>query len=72
MSILEGKIDLIIEENLKCWDILPIIPMIKSQSLFVRDWYGKEIIFDGNIEKKFSVIATNQIKILKKAINYLN
>ena len=72
LSILEGKIDLIIEENLKCWDILPIIPMIKSQSLFVRDWYGKEIIFDGNIEKKFSVIATNQIKILKKAINYLN
>lgn len=72
LSLVQGKIDLVVEENLKCWDILPIIPIINSIGLIIRDWQGNEIIFDGDKDKKFSVIATNQNKILKEAIKFLN
>ena len=42
----QGKIDLVIEENLNSWDILPLIPILKSREISITDWSGSEISFD--------------------------
>lgn len=45
----EGKIDIIIESNLKNVDIEPLIPIIKNSGGTVSNWYGTQDLRSGSI-----------------------
>ena len=68
----QGKIDLVIEENLNSWDILPLIPILKSRKIAITDWNGSEILFDFKTKKKFKVIAAYNRDLLNEALQFLN
>ena len=65
----EGKIDIIIESDLKPYDIKPLIPLIRNAGGKISDWLGNENIEKGNI-----LVAANKIlhkkmlSILKKLV----
>ena len=59
----EGKVDAVIEANLKPYDILPLIPIIKNAGAIVTNWKNKPADNGGNI-----LASSNKklhIKILK-------
>jgi len=68
----QGKIDLVIEENLNSWDILPLIPILKSREISITDWSGSEILFDFKTKKKFKVIAACNKDLLNEVLQFLN
>ena len=68
----QGKIDLVIEENLNSWDILPLIPILKSRKISITDWCGSEILFDFKTKKKFKVIAAYNKDLLNEVLQFLN
>ncbi len=68
----QGKIDLVIEENLNSWDILPLIPILKSRKMSITDWNGSEILFDYKTKKKFKVIAACDKDLLNEVLKFLN
>ena len=52
----EGKIDIIIEANVKSFDIKPLIPIIENSGGILSDWRGNKNIHQGNI-----IVAANKI-----------
>ncbi len=61
----EGKIDAVIENNLKPHDIIPLIPIIKNAGGCITDWENKSPENGGNI------LASSSRKIHKKIIRLL-
>ncbi len=68
-----GGLDLIVEENLSSYDIIPLLPILKAQNLCVSDWEGNEINFQINKKNKIQVLASvnsllhnEVIKLLKE------
>ena len=62
----EGRVDAVIEANLKPYDILPLIPIIKNSSAIVSNWDGDPAENGGNILATSSKKLHNKIlKILK-------
>ena len=68
----QGKIHLVIEENLNSWDILPLIPILKSRKIVITDWSGSEILFDFKTKNKFKVIAAYNRDLLNEVLQFLN
>ena len=68
----QGKIDLVIEENLNSWDILPLIPILKSREISITDWSGSEILFDFKTKKKFKVIAAYNKDLHNEVLQIFN
>ena len=71
MLMANGGVDIVIEENLSCYDIFPLIPILKSQKILASDWRGKEIIFKFDKNIKYQVLATLNSKIHNKIIDML-
>ena len=44
-----GYLDLIIENNLKPFDIVPIVPIIIGAGGSISNWNGERVYTDGNI-----------------------
>ena len=44
-----GFVDLVIETDLKRWDIAPLIPLIEGAGGIVTSWEGKSPIAGGNV-----------------------
>ena len=61
----EGKVDAVIEANLKPYDILPLIPIIKNSGAFVSNWNNKPAEKGGNI------LATSNRKLHNKILKLL-
>ena len=61
----EGKVDAVIEANLKPYDILPLIPIIKNSGAMVTNWKNKPAENGGNI------LATSNKKLHYKILNLL-
>ena len=61
----EGKVDAVIEANLKPYDILPLIPIIKNSGAIVSDWKNKPAENGGNI------LATSNRKLHAKILKLL-
>ena len=61
----EGKVDAVIEANLKPYDILPLIPIIKNSSAVVTNWKNEEAERGGNI------LATSNKKLHSKILKIL-
>ena len=66
--LLSGKVDLIIEANMKPWDYLAQVALIKEQGGVITDWQGKEL----NLESDGKVIASIEKKHHKKTLEYIN
>lgn len=61
----EGKVDAVIEANLKPYDILPLIPILKNSGSIVTNWKNEEAENGGNI------LATSNRKLHKKILKLL-
>ena len=61
----EGKVDAVIEANLKPYDILPLIPIIKNSGSIVTNWNNEPAEIGGNI------LATSNIKLHNKILKLL-
>ena len=61
----EGKVDAVIEANLKPYDILPLIPIIKNSKAIVTNWKNQPAENGGNI------LATSNKKLHKKILRLL-
>jgi|TARA_Y100000389_G_C17405798_1_gene487961 myo-inositol-1(or 4)-monophosphatase len=61
----EGKIDIIIESNLKTFDIKPLIPIIRNSGGVITDWSGNINVQSGNV-----LVASNK-NLHKKALKIL-
>ena len=61
----EGKVDAVIEANLKPYDILPLIPIIKNSGALVTNWKNEEAKKGGNI------LATSNKKLHNKILKIL-
>ena len=61
-----GFVDLVIETDLKRWDIAPIIPIIEGAGGIVTDWQGGDISRGGN------VIAAGDRRVHAEAMKILS
>jgi len=61
-----GFVDLVIETDLKRWDIAPIIPIIEGAGGIVTNWQGGDISRGGN------VIAAGDRRVHAEAMRVLN
>ena len=61
----EGKVDAVIEANLKPYDILPLIPIIKNSGAIVSNWKNEPAENGGNI------LATSNKKLHNKILKLL-
>ena len=67
VALAETKIDLIIEANLKPWDYMAQIPLIRELGGNITDWEGKDL----NVKSKGKIIASMSMNHHKKIINFL-
>ncbi len=63
--VAEGKVDAVIEANLKPYDILPLIPIIKNSGAIVTNWKNEPAERGGNI------LATGNQKLHNKILKLL-
>ena len=61
----EGKVDAVIEANLKPYDILPLIPIIKKSGAIATNWNNEAAEKGGNI------LATSNKKLHNKILKIL-
>tara|TARA_X000001036_G_scaffold20255_1_gene17000 strand:- start:220 stop:1113 length:894 start_codon:yes stop_codon:yes gene_type:complete len=61
----EGKVDAVIEANLKPYDILPLIPIIKNAGAIISNWKNEPA------EKAGNIIATSNKKLHNKILKLL-
>ena len=62
----EGKVDAVIEANLKPYDILPLIPIIQNSGAIVTNWRNEPAENGGNILATSNKVLHNKIlKLLK-------
>ena len=62
----EGKVDAVIEANLKPYDILPLIPIIKNSGAIVTNWRNEPAEEGGNIlATSNKVLHSKILKLLK-------
>ena len=61
----EGKVDAVIEANLKPYDILPLIPIIKNSGAIVTNWKNEPAENGGNI------VASSNKALHKKILRLL-
>ena len=58
----EGKVDAIIEANLKIYDIVALIPIIKKSGGLITNWKN------GSAENGGNILATSNAKLHKKLL----
>ena len=63
--IAEGKLDAVVETNLKPYDIIPLIPILRNSGAFVSTWSG------GKAEKGGNILATSNINLHNKILKIL-
>jgi len=73
-NVIDGSVDVAIENDLKLHDIVPLIPALTKAGIFVTDFSGNnyaEKIFniDADSERKFGVIVTPQKNLLEGVLS---
>jgi len=61
----EGKVDAVIETDLKIYDVAAIIPIVKNAGGFITTWNNN------NAEKGGNILATSNKKLHYKLLNIL-
>ncbi len=62
-----GNIDLIIEENLKPYDFVALIPIVSSSGGVITNWEGEEV----NINSNSNILASASKKLHKKTLDII-
>ena len=70
--VIKGGLDLVIEEGLSSYDILPLIPILKAKNIIVSDWKSNEINLKNDLLSKYSVVVARDKNIYDIAINFMN
>jgi len=65
--LISGKIDLIIEANMKPWDYMAQVALIKEFGASITDWNGKEL----NVDSDGKVVASYGKNHHKKLLSFL-
>jgi inositol-phosphate phosphatase/L-galactose 1-phosphate phosphatase/histidinol-phosphatase len=65
--MLSGKIDMIIEENMKPWDYLAQVALINEQGGTITDWDGGKL----NLNSDGKILASIEKNHHKKTLEYL-
>jgi len=66
--LLSGKLDLIVEANMKPWDYMAQVPLIKELGCIISDWNGKELSINSNGK----VVASYDVNHHKTILGFLN
>ena len=67
---IRDRVDAVIEANLKPYDILPLIPIIKNSGAIVTNWNNQAAEAGGNILATSNRSLHNKIlKLLKPFLN---
>ena len=66
--LISGKIDLIIEENMKPWDYMAQVPLIEEVGGIITDWNGDPL----NVKSCGQVIASQSRRSHEEVLNYLS
>ena len=53
LLVMNGGLDLVVEEGLHSYDIIPLIPILKSQNIMITDWNGNELSLELGINLLF-------------------
>jgi len=61
----EGKLDAVIETNLKSYDIIPLVPIIRNAGGYITDWKNN------SPEKGGNIIAASNKKLHEKILDIL-
>tara|TARA_B100001741_G_scaffold37702_2_gene26803 strand:- start:446 stop:1243 length:798 start_codon:yes stop_codon:yes gene_type:complete len=70
--LISGSLDAVIEENLKPYDILPLIPILNAKDIIVTDWQGKKLKFNFHKNINYKVIASKNTKLHNEILNVIN
>ena len=65
--LLSGKIDIIIEANMKPWDYMAQVALVKEVGGKMTDWNGEKL----GINSDGKIIASNSINHHKKIVGFL-
>ena len=61
-----GFVDIVIETDLKRWDVAAIIPIVEGAGGMVTDWHGHPMTGGGNI------VAAGDARVHAEALRILN
>jgi inositol-phosphate phosphatase / L-galactose 1-phosphate phosphatase / histidinol-phosphatase len=71
MLLINGNLDLVVEEGLALYDIIPLVPILETQGIKITDWQGNELSLASNKEGSVSVLASNNKNIYESALSIL-
>ena len=69
--VLKGGLDLVVEEGLSSYDILPLVPILKSQNIQITDWESKELKLESDTLYKYNTLVSSSAKIYDSALSVL-
>ena len=69
--IMTGGLDLVVEEGLSAYDILPLVPILESQDIIVTDWNSDKLILKEDTQYKYSTVVSRHNNIYHSAITLL-
>ena len=70
--VIKGGLDLVVEEGLSSYDILPLIPILKAKNIFVTDWKSNKINLKKDLLSRYSVVVARDKNIYDTAIKIMN
>ena len=70
--VIKGGLDLVVEEGLSSYDILPLIPILKAKNIIVSDWKSNKINLKNDLLSKYSVVVSRDKNIYDTAIKIMN
>ena len=71
LLVMNGSLDLVVEEGLSSYDIIPLIPILKSQNIIITDWNGNELTLELENKSTFSTLVSNNKNIYQSALSIL-
>ena len=71
LLVMNGGLDLVVEEGLHSYDIIPLIPILKSQNIIITDWIGNELSLELGDKSTFSTLVSNNKHIYQTALSIL-
>jgi histidinol phosphatase-like enzyme (inositol monophosphatase family) len=71
LLLCNGGLDLVVEEGLSSYDIIPLVPILKSLGLIITDWKGNELSLLSNKKSTFSTLASNNKYLHQAALSIL-
>lgn len=72
LLVMNGGLDLVVEEGLSSYDILPLIPILKSQNIMITDWNGNQLSLELEHKSTFSTLVSNNKNIYQSVLSILN